>query len=82
MQDDDEAFEAFERTVRARSVLDVEQERMSRGYSTDVALLKHGGDLEDEILRMLEREGEILRESHQKAAEMLNFPTAKKPDGA
>jgi hypothetical protein len=64
MQDDDEAFE---RTVRARSVLDVEQERMSRGHSANVALLKHGAYLEEEIRRMLECEEEILLANRRSA---------------
>jgi hypothetical protein len=80
MQDDDEAFRAFERGVRPRSVLDVEHERVTLGYPADVALQMHAADIEDEILRILEREGEMPREV-RKSAEILNFAPVKKPDG-
>jgi hypothetical protein len=81
MQDDDEAFRAFERGVRARPVLDVERERVTLGYLADVALQMHGADIEDEILRILEHESEMAREV-RKSAEILSFVPAKKPDGA
>jgi hypothetical protein len=81
MQDDDEAFRAFERGVRPRSVLDVESERVTKGHPADVALLRHGADLEDEILRILEREGEMPR-SIRTSAEILSFSSAKKSDDA
>jgi hypothetical protein len=79
MHDDDEAFRAFERGVRARSVLDVEHERMNLGHPPDVALQKHGADLEDQFLRMLEQESESLHARHG-TAEVLSFPSNKKSD--
>jgi len=80
MQDDDEAFKAFESGVRARSVLDVENERVTLGYPADVALQKHGADIEDEILRISGREGGMPREI-RKDAEILKFPANRKADG-
>jgi hypothetical protein len=77
---DGEAFKAFERGVRARPVLDVEHERVTLGYPADIALQMHGADIEDEILRILDREGGIPRES-RKDAEILKFPANRKADG-
>ncbi len=82
MQEDDEAFEAFERTMpRVRSVLDVEHERVAKGCPPDEALLKLGGEIEDDILRTLESEAERLRAANRPAV-ILEFPPAQKPDGA
>jgi hypothetical protein len=53
MQEDDEAFEAVERGMRARSVLEVEDEQIAHGRPADEALLKHGAALEEEIFRAL-----------------------------
>jgi hypothetical protein len=80
MQEDDEAFEAFERSIPARSVLDVEQDRIAKGFPPDEALLKHGGEIEDDIRRALEHEAEALRAA-KRPAEILTFPPVKKPDG-
>ena len=80
MRDDDEAFEAFEHSIgRARSVLESEQERAAKGYPPDKALLKHGGEIEEEILRTLEREAEGLRRARE-PADILPFPSTKKTD--
>jgi len=82
MQEDDEAFAAFERSMgRARSVLDVERERVAKGCPPDEALLKHGGEIEDDILRTLEREAERLRAANRPAV-ILEFPSAQKPGDA
>jgi len=80
MQDDDEAFDAFERGLPQRSVLDVERERIAKGHEPNDALLKHGGELEDQILCAITRESEELR-SRQGSAEILPFPPASKPEG-
>ena len=54
MHDDDEAFKALERGVRARSVMDVERERVTLGYPADEALKTHGAAIEEEVLWALE----------------------------
>lgn len=82
MQDDDEAFAAFERSMsRTRSVLGAEQERADKGYPPDEALLKHGGEIEDEITRTLA----LAAKEHSSAnrpAVILEFPTKQTPDDA
>ncbi len=81
MQDDDEAFTAFERTMRPRSVLEAEQARAAKGHPPDEALLKHGGGIEEHIVRTLAREAEALR-AGPASAEILVFPATPKTDGA
>jgi hypothetical protein len=78
--DTDEAFDAFERGLPQRSVLDVERERIAKGHEPNDALLKHGGEMEDRILRAIMRESEELR-SRQGSAEILPFPPASEPEG-
>ncbi len=86
MQDDDDdlddAFSAFERgRSRVRPVLEVERERIARGYRADYALQAHGRALEQEMLRVLEYEAETLR-STQHSADILSFPAVKKAGDA
>jgi len=81
VKDDDEAFKAFERGIRPRSVLESENDRVAKGYPPDEALLKHGGEIEDEITRRLAHEAEALRSSKRPAV-ILEFPPTQKPGGA
>ncbi len=76
MDENDAAFEAFERGLPQRSVLDVERERIAKGHEPNDALLKHGGNIEDEITRRLAREAEDLRAA-KRTAEIFAFPSAK-----
>jgi len=83
MADDDDlddAFAAYERSrSRVRSVLEVEEERITRDHPADEALQKHGGAIEEEILRALERDAEALRFANR-SAEILAFPITKKAE--
>lgn len=78
MDEDDQAFAAYERSQPTRSVVESEHERIARGYPADEALLKHGGELEEKILRMLARHAGELQPSHRQA-EILPFHPANKP---
>lgn len=79
MDDGDDAFAAFERSMsRVRSVVEVEHERTAKGYPTDEALLEHGAELEDDITRTLAKEAEELRAGNPPAV-ILEFAPTEKP---
>jgi hypothetical protein len=79
--DQDDAFDAFERSLRPRTVVEAEQERIAKGHPPDEALLKHGGEIEDELLRAMAHDAERLSRVRDPAA-ILPFPSMKKKDGA
>ncbi len=74
MCDEDEAFKAYEHSLRTRSVLDVEHERIAKGHRPDDALLKHGAEIENEILR-------TLAHAAKPPAVILDFPSRHKSGG-